>query len=94
MLIIDTGIPDVIKITPKVFKDDRGFFLESFNQKVFAEKVGITPNFVQDNHSRSQQQNISMPITEQVYCLLQGQITPKQALEELMLRDMKSEYQQ
>ncbi|CDN15059.1 MAG: dTDP-4-dehydrorhamnose 3,5-epimerase [Richelia sp.] len=55
MLIIDTGIPDVIKITPKVFKDDRGFFLESFNQKVFAEKVGITPNFVQDNHSRSQQ---------------------------------------
>ncbi|CDN15524.1 MAG: NAD(P)H-dependent glycerol-3-phosphate dehydrogenase [Richelia sp.] len=43
---------------------------------------------------RSQQQNISMPITEQVYCLLQGQITPKQALEELMLRDMKSEYQQ
>ena len=54
MLIVNTEIPKVIIITPKVFKDDRGFFLESFNQKVFAEKVGITTKFVQDNHSRSQ----------------------------------------
>lgn len=41
---------------------------------------------------RSKQQNISMPITEQVYRLLQGEITPRQALEELMLRDIKPEY--
>jgi dTDP-4-dehydrorhamnose 3,5-epimerase len=55
MLIVSTEIPDVIIITPKVFKDDRGFFLESFNQQVFVDKLGITANFVQDNHSRSQQ---------------------------------------
>ncbi|WP_026735409.1 NAD(P)H-dependent glycerol-3-phosphate dehydrogenase [Fischerella sp. PCC 9605] len=41
---------------------------------------------------RSKQQNISMPITEQVYRLLQGEITSRQALEELMLRDIKPEY--
>ncbi len=40
---------------------------------------------------RSKQQNISMPITEEVYRLLQGDITPRQALEELMLRDIKPE---
>jgi glycerol-3-phosphate dehydrogenase (NAD(P)+) len=45
-------------------------------------------------HQRSQQQNISMPITEQVYRLLQEQVTPQQALEELMLRDIKPEYQE
>jgi glycerol-3-phosphate dehydrogenase (NAD(P)+) len=41
---------------------------------------------------RSKQQNISMPITEQVYRLLQAEVTPRQALEELMLRDIKPEY--
>ncbi|MCX7595222.1 MAG: NAD(P)H-dependent glycerol-3-phosphate dehydrogenase [Fischerella sp.] len=41
---------------------------------------------------RSKQQNISMPITEQVYRLLQGEVTPRQALLELMLRDIKPEY--
>ncbi|ELH6628961.1 dTDP-4-dehydrorhamnose 3,5-epimerase, partial [Escherichia coli] len=38
---------------PKVFGDERGFFFESFNQKVFEEAVGRKVNFVQDNHSRS-----------------------------------------
>ncbi len=38
---------------PKVFGDERGFFFESFNQKIFTEKTGITLEFVQDNHSRS-----------------------------------------
>ena len=42
----------------------------------------------------SQRGDISMPITEQVYCLLQAQVTPKEALEGLMLRDIKPEYQQ
>ncbi|WP_414542675.1 NAD(P)H-dependent glycerol-3-phosphate dehydrogenase [Nostoc sp. CCY0012] len=41
---------------------------------------------------RAKQQNITIPITEQVYRLLQGDVTPRQALEELMLRDIKPEY--
>lgn len=53
MKIIQTKIPDVLIFEPKVFGDSRGFFLESFNQRVFAEAVGYTVNFVQDNHSRS-----------------------------------------
>ncbi len=55
MNIIPTSIPDVLIIEPKVFGDERGFFFESFNQKNFTEKTGITLNFVQDNHSRSVQ---------------------------------------
>jgi len=47
------AIPDVIVFEPKVFGDDRGFFFESFNQKVFEEVVGRSVSFVQDNHSRS-----------------------------------------
>jgi dTDP-4-dehydrorhamnose 3,5-epimerase len=46
------SIPDVILIRPKVFGDARGFFLESWEKRKFAE-VGITADFVQDNHSRS-----------------------------------------
>ncbi len=53
MNIITTEIPDVFIIEPKVFGDERGFFFESFNERVFAEKTGIKTQFVQDNHSRS-----------------------------------------
>ncbi|HUO08237.1 MAG TPA: dTDP-4-dehydrorhamnose 3,5-epimerase [Phycisphaerae bacterium] len=53
MNIIPTDIPDVLIIEPKVFGDARGFFMESFNARTFAEKTGITTPFVQDNHSRS-----------------------------------------
>jgi len=53
MNIIKTDIPDVLIIEPKVFGDARGFFYESFNQKVWREKTGIDAVFVQDNHSRS-----------------------------------------
>ena len=53
MNIIPTEISDVLIIEPKVFGDERGFFFESFNQKAFSEKTGITAEFVQDNHSRS-----------------------------------------
>ena len=48
-----TNIPDVLVIEPKVFGDVRGFFFESFNQKVFNELTGLAVSFVQDNHSRS-----------------------------------------
>ncbi len=53
MNVIKTNIPDVIIFEPKVFGDDRGFFLESFNQKIFAEATGLKCDFVQDNHSKS-----------------------------------------
>ena len=53
MNILKTEIPDVLIIEPKVFGDARGFFYESFNQKVWREKTGIDAIFVQDNHSRS-----------------------------------------
>lgn len=53
MEITPTQIPDVLILTPRVFGDERGFFMESFNDKIFAEKTGVHVNFVQDNHSRS-----------------------------------------
>lgn len=53
MQAIITAIPEIIIFEPKVFGDDRGFFYESFNQKVFETATGLTPNFVQDNHSKS-----------------------------------------
>ena len=46
------AIPDVKLITPRAFGDDRGFFLESFNARVFAE-AGLPTEWLQDNHSRS-----------------------------------------
>lgn len=53
MNIIDTKIADVKIIEPKVFGDERGFFLESFNQSIFDKAVGRHVEFVQDNHSMS-----------------------------------------
>lgn len=47
------AIPDIVLLEPRKFADDRGFFLEVFNQKEFEEIIGQTVNFVQDNHSRS-----------------------------------------
>lgn len=53
MNVIKTDIPDVLILEPKVFGDDRGFFFESFSQKVLDEAVGHNITFVQDNHSKS-----------------------------------------
>ncbi|MDM2895201.1 dTDP-4-dehydrorhamnose 3,5-epimerase [Citrobacter sp. Cpo030] len=53
MNVIKTDIPDVLIFEPKVFGDERGFFMESFNQQVFEEAVGRKIEFVQDNHSKS-----------------------------------------
>jgi dTDP-4-dehydrorhamnose 3,5-epimerase len=53
MHVIKTEIPDVLIIEPKVFSDVRGFFFESFNTRAFAATTGLSPTFVQDNHSRS-----------------------------------------
>lgn len=53
MKVTRTAIPDVMVLEPRVFGDARGFFFESFNQKVFAQATGLDLPFVQDNHSRS-----------------------------------------
>lgn len=53
MNVIRTAIPDVMILEPKVFGDARGFFMESFNARSFAEATGLDVTFVQDNHSRS-----------------------------------------
>jgi len=55
MQAIQTEIPDVLIIEPKVFSDARGFFYESYNQKKFEQLVSRKVDFVQDNHSRSAQ---------------------------------------
>lgn len=52
MKIIETNLPGVLLIEPQLFGDARGFFLESWNQRRFAE-AGLDLDFVQDNHSRS-----------------------------------------
>jgi dTDP-4-dehydrorhamnose 3,5-epimerase len=51
---IPTPLPDVLLIEPKIFQDERGFFLESYQKRNFSE-AGIPFDFVQDNHSKSSQ---------------------------------------
>lgn len=53
MKVTPTAIPDVLILEPKVFCDDRGFLLESYNKTAFLEATGVNAEFVQDNHSRS-----------------------------------------
>ncbi|NOS86125.1 MAG: dTDP-4-dehydrorhamnose 3,5-epimerase [Ignavibacteria bacterium] len=57
MNIQETKLKDVLIITPKVFSDDRGYFLESFRKKLFADR-GIDLDFVQDNISRSNKNTV------------------------------------
>lgn len=54
MNVIQTALPEVLILEPKVFGDERGFFYESFNAKAFEEATGLKRQFVQDNHSGSQ----------------------------------------
>jgi len=54
MNVIETSLNGVVIIEPKVFGDDRGFFLETFQAERYREQAGIDLEFVQDNHSRSQ----------------------------------------
>lgn len=54
MKVIATELPDVLILEPRVFGDERGFFYESYNSRVFEELTGLKPDFVQDNHSSSQ----------------------------------------
>jgi dTDP-4-dehydrorhamnose 3,5-epimerase len=68
MNVTKTDIPDVLILDPKIFADERGFFMESFNQNKFNQVVGREVDFVQDNHSFS---------TEGVLRGLHYQIEPK-----------------
>lgn len=53
MKVIETAIPEVFIFEPIVFGDERGFFFESFNHKIFEDAIGRAIDFVQDNHSKS-----------------------------------------
>jgi dTDP-4-dehydrorhamnose 3,5-epimerase len=55
MKLFPLKIPEIIVIEPDVFKDERGFFFEAFNQKKFNQLLGKDITFVQDNHSKSKQ---------------------------------------
>ena len=52
MKIVETKIPDVVILEPKVFGDHRGYFMESYNKDVF-DKLGLDYEFIQDNQSLS-----------------------------------------
>jgi dTDP-4-dehydrorhamnose 3,5-epimerase len=54
MKVTPLAIPEVVIFEPKVFGDERGYFYESFNQKIFEQATGLKREFVQDNHSKSQ----------------------------------------
>ena len=53
MNVVQTAIPDVLIIEPRVFGDARGFFLESYNARGFRQATRLSVDFVQENHSRS-----------------------------------------
>jgi dTDP-4-dehydrorhamnose 3,5-epimerase len=53
MKLIETKLPEVVVIEPKVFTDDRGHFFERYNRRAFSEAIKADYEFVQDNHSRS-----------------------------------------
>jgi len=53
VLIEQPALAPLLVLTPRVFRDERGFFTESFNKRAFAEAAGADFDFVQDNHSRS-----------------------------------------
>ncbi|MBF2057507.1 MAG: dTDP-4-dehydrorhamnose 3,5-epimerase [Cyanobacterium sp. T60_A2020_053] len=55
MQVTPTKLPDVLLLEPKIWQDERGFFMESYNQNTFHQKTGLIVDFVQDNHSQSQQ---------------------------------------
>ena len=53
MKVVQTAIADVLLLEPVVHGDERGFFMESYNKREFAQATGVDVEFVQDNHSRS-----------------------------------------
>lgn len=54
MKTVDTGLPGLVEIEPRVFSDARGCFYESYNARTFAQLLSGSPDFVQDNHACSE----------------------------------------
>ena len=75
-----TRLRDVLHIQPRVFGDERGFFMESWNERVFAE-AGLDLRFVQDNHSRSSR-GILRGLHYQTECV-QGKLVRQQQYPDL-----------
>ncbi|UCQ10405.1 dTDP-4-dehydrorhamnose 3,5-epimerase [Edwardsiella tarda] len=73
MKVIKTTIPDVLIFEPTVFGDERGFFFESFNHKVFEDAIGHSITFVQDNHSKSSR-NVLRGLHYQIPPYAQGKL--------------------
>ena len=73
MQVVKLEIPEVKLITPKIFRDDRGFFSETFNKKVLAE-TGIVDEFVQDNHSLSRTAGVVRGLHFQIAPCAQGKL--------------------
>lgn len=73
MIATPLAIPDVVILEPQVFGDDRGFFYESYNRQKFREATGVDPDFVQDNHSRSQR-NVLRGLHYQLQPKAQGKL--------------------
>ena len=88
MKAIPLTIPDIILFEPKVFGDDRGFFFESFNQHNFEEIAGISPTFVQDNHSKSTKRYLILHTSVN----FQNSI-PKSKLKPMQKRNINGKYQ-
>ncbi len=73
MKVVETAISDVLVLEPRVFGDERGFFFESFNRNAFRQATGLDPDFVQDNHSRSEK-NVLRGLHYQVTPRAQGKL--------------------
>ncbi len=58
MQVLSTSLPEVKLIVPNIFRDERGFFCETYNQRTLMVEAGIDAVFVQDNHSRSEQAGV------------------------------------
>lgn len=69
-----TSLPEVKLISPRIFRDDRGFFLESYSRRSFAAALQIDPEFVQDNHSRSERAGVVRGLHFQIQPNVQGKL--------------------
>lgn len=58
MKVLPTALPEIKLIVPAILRDDRGFFVETYNRRTLREIAGISADFVQDNHSRSEQAGV------------------------------------
>ncbi len=72
-MITPLALPDVLLIAPKIFRDARGFFSETYNQRAFAD-AGLDVTFVQDNHSLSRERGVIRGLHFQTHPSAQGKL--------------------